>query len=156
SAPPPERAALQQSCCREPSMPTNRLLHWSPSRRLRLGLAASLLLALGGVTFLSLPSQAEPAPLQAQTQAFFQADNKLVVAVTLAQAPDAGQLGVTLLTGQGDTIAKAGQAVQRGTSGYRFELNADKAKAGELILRCHLGAQTQDVALKKVLLLKGH
>src|SRR5438046_1751359 len=92
-------------------------------QRLRLGLAAAVLLALAGLALLGQAmSQADAPPFSPRAIAFFPSNDKLFVAVT---APGAGKqpLSVELLGADGKRVSRGKQ------TGQRFELTADKAKA---------------------------
>src|SRR6516225_4089352 len=81
-----------------------------PSRRLRLGLVLALLLAIGGMTVVrQLYSQAQSTPFTPDVAAYFSTDNKLVVAVTMAEGErKAAGLSVELFDAQNNSVSQLG------------------------------------------------
>src|SRR5262245_60732497 len=114
------------------------------SGRRRLAILAGVL----AVLFATLPStEAGGPPFSPQTVAYFPADDKLVVAVTLENAGGeevVGRLRVELLAPNDKVVAGDEKAVRQkeATSVYRFELGAPRSKADSLTVRCRLNGRT--------------
>jgi hypothetical protein len=121
-----------------------------------------LIVGLGGLAFVAQSSsQARTSPFTPQTAATFATDNKLVVSVSLTNAPEqelTGKLQVELLVGDGKVLHHDEQTIKQKAplASYRFELAAKKANAAGLSLRCRLDGKEFQTPLAKVLLVKGH
>src|SRR5439155_18567340 len=128
-------------------------------QRLRLGILAGCLLAVGSLNLAAqAPRQADPT-LQAQVLAVFEKNDKLLVHATLTPAPKKTTSALPqleVLDKNKQIVARAAQVTRFADApgSFRFELNVAKEKAAYLTLRCRSEGRYPDVPLRNVLLAK--